>query len=676
MTRSLMRDRVFGAGLLSRCLAILLALPFWTSSPVAAFLGEMGRGGHSPWADWMLSGGHADVFGYGLPSLLAFAPGALLGQVFGLPWLGLALTVLALDVAIYALLVHVTGDERRREVLRLYWLSPAVIFLVYWMDGLAVLPAALLLGMFHYIEDRRFGLAGAVLGLAIAAEPVLASLAPVAILYAVSLGRVRDGARRFLIAAGACAIVPTLLFLPDMFFRAMVMRSSALRDVLALYLPSSDAAGVAIQPMVIAALAYLGWRARFLNADLLWTFIGLTLLAMGTLGGPSAAVAPIMLLFLTVHSVYAERMGRVLFHLLSGLVVIWHALVLPSPFSATGLLGDLDAFPILLGLRTLICALGMVIGLQMLRRRLFRTSSYLATRRPVAIGIAGDSGVGKDTLVDGIGAMFEDRVVVGVSGDDYHHWDRNKPMWRALTHLNPKANDLGLFVAHMTALIDRRWVMARHYDHAKGRMTKPLLIRPGELILASGLHALWSPTLNSLYDLRVFLEMDEDLRRFLKIRRDVHQRGQPMERVLASINRRKADTQAFIIPQRDNADLVFTLEPRDRNVLEDARAVDEIPLRLSVRAIPGMTFDALVRVVVARCGVQAVELPLHAGGARLIVEGEPDAEDIAAAARALAPNVQELMRDAPGWQPGLRGVMQLVILDQLEQIRHRRSLNA
>ena len=35
--------------------------------------------------------------------------------------------------------------------------------------------------------------------------------------------------------------------------------------------------------------------------------------------------------------------------------------------------------------------------------------------------------------------------VVNLSGDDYHLWDRQKPIWQVMTHLNP-TNDLRDFV--------------------------------------------------------------------------------------------------------------------------------------------------------------------------------------------------------------------------------------
>ena len=52
------------------------------------------------------------------------------------------------------------------------------------------------------------------------------------------------------------------------------------------------------------------------------------------------------------------------------------------------------------------------------------------------------------------------------------------------------------------------------------------------------------------------------------------------------------------------------------------------------------------------------------------------AGDIVASARRIAPAMCAMVRRSPIWQDGLRGIMQLIMLDQLEQVHRRRSVNA
>ena len=52
-------------------------------------------------------------------------------------------------------------------------------------------------------------------------------------------------------------------------------------------------------------------------------------------------------------------------------------------------------------------------------------------------------------------------------------------------------------------------------------MTKPRLIKSNQFILVSGLHTFSLPITRDACNLKIFLDIDEDLRRFFKIRRDV-----------------------------------------------------------------------------------------------------------------------------------------------------------
>ena len=609
---------------------------------------------------------------------------ALAGQGLSAGAMAFALLVLAADLSTYLLLRRLGPAERQDEVARLYWLSPLVIWLLHGVGSLAAISAAALVASFLAMERRRYGAMGLLTGLACVIQPALILLLlPLLALFASSLSRLRQGSAVLMIVAAGVAAFGLLLSFSGVFGLYPNAASMMVADFTNLFttrLTQLGGAGIAVLPLLLAGIAYIAWRARLIDRELLWTFFTLALLAATAVAAPAAGTALLAVLFLSKHAAYAERSGLAGLAVLSALLLLQSVLVFPSPVFAlfTGgaeLPPHALAEPLRLALPSAIAAVAALVAAQVVQRGIARSHSFLATRRPVAIGIAGDSGVGKDALADAVSALFSPRTVASVSGDDYHNWDRNKPMWRTLTHLNPRANDLPLFRTHVTQLIDRRWVRARHYDHVSGRMTKPLLTRPGELVVASGLHALAAPSLNTLYDLRVFLDMDEDLRRFFKVRRDVTVRGHPLQRVLASIERRRPDAIAYIHPQKDAAHIVFRLMPTHPDRL-DPMAGKPVPMKLLVDAVPGVSFADVTRGLVGIAGIQAAELPLASNRSRLVVEGDPSPADIAAVARRIIFLAHDLMRDEPAWEGGLMGVMQLIMLHQIEQVWHRRSVNA
>jgi hypothetical protein len=199
-------------------------------------------------------------------------------------------------------------------------------------------------------------------------------------------------------------------------------------------------------------------------------------------------------------------------------------------------------------------------------------------------------------------------------------------------------------------------------------MTKPQVVRPTDVVIAAGLHALHTPELNAAYDLKIFLAMDESLRQFLKIRRDVHQRGHSLETVSASIAARQADSDRYIRPQADAADLILSLQCLDPRALASPTLFrGDLRFGLSVEVTVAQDLSNLARALTGIVGLGVVQTHSQPGWQRLVAEGEPSAADIAAAATALAPNMLDFLSLAPRWAAGLTGVMQLVVLDQIDQ---------
>ena len=648
--RGLIRDRVFLAGLALRAALILALAPLAASSGLLGVLHGLGLSpGVGGWAN-----------------LVAFGPAVVVAGAAGL-----CLVTLALDVGAYLLLVQVSKPERRAQVAALYWLSPVALLAIYVQARLELLALVLLLGGFFALARRRHVAAGALFGLAAAAQPLLITAAPFFLLYLFGAGRMREAAKPAALALGAGLAVALLPLVFGAYRQSLGAGDVGLLLGAKWTLPTALTAYVA--PLAYTGLLYTAWRVRRLDLDLLWTFTGLNLLIIFLLAAPAPGVL-LLLPFLVAHSAYAQGSGRVLLGLFT-LAFVGLALLAPGA-PAAAFAAAMGGGVLISALTTVLLASGLALGVQMMTRGVGRSPYRLAMRRPFAVGISGDSGAGKDTLVVSMAGMFGGAATAHLSGDDYHLWDRNKPMWRAVTHLSPKANDLDAFARDVASLLDRRSVKVRHYDHATGRMTKPGVVDHAEVVAVSGLHALWSPSLNALYDVRIYLDMDEDLRRFLKIRRDVTVRGHSLARVMSSIERRWIDSQHFIHPQAEAADLVLKLQARHASALADLTSRREIPLRLTILAKPGHDFDPLARILTSLCGMQVIEAPLEKGYMEVSIEGEATAEDIAAAAGRLAPDMRDLLALSPRWEEGLRGVMQLVILDQFERVRRRRSVNA
>jgi uridine kinase len=300
-----------------------------------------------------------------------------------------------------------------------------------------------------------------------------------------------------------------------------------------------------------------------------------------------------------------------------------------------------------------------------------RNDFFRLSRRPLAVGIAGDSGTGKDTFASSIAGLFGHDSTTLISGDDYHRWDRSAPMWKMITHLDPRGNDLGRFTRDVLVLLDGKPVTSRHYDHQTGRFRRAASVAKNDVVVVSGLHTLLIDSVRQQLDLSVYLDMDEALRTFFKVRRDVNQRGRPLEYVLDSISKRLPDADMFVKPQSQRADIVFSLGVADPLNIERCVAKNDYRLNVTMRA--GVSAEALVHTLIGLCGMHVESSPLGQDGlVTMSIEGELGQEDVALAAEKLRPVMDDLLAWRPRWESGMLGVMQLVFLSHVYHVLQRR----
>ena len=183
--------------------------------------------------------------------------------------------------------------------------------------------------------------------------------------------------------------------------------------------------------------------------------------------------------------------------------------------------------------------------------------------RPILLGIVGDSGSGKTTLTRGLVRILGEQQVSHVSADHYHRFDRRQRAQRGLTPLHPDCNHLDILDQHLEHLRAGEPVLKPVYRHREGPLPRRVL-RPAHFVIVEGLLGFHAAAMRDLYDVRVFLDPPEDLRRRWKVLRDCSRRGYTTDQVLDELDRREADAEAFIRPQRRHADIVISFVPGDR----------------------------------------------------------------------------------------------------------------
>ncbi|HVP03791.1 MAG TPA: phosphoribulokinase [Solirubrobacteraceae bacterium] len=240
--------------------------------------------------------------------------------------------------------------------------------------------------------------------------------------------------------------------------------------------------------------------------------------------------------------------------------------------------------------------------------------------RPVLLGIVGDSAAGKTTLTRGVVRVLGEEQVTHVSADDYHRYDRRQRLERGLTPLDPECNHIDVLEQHLLHLRAGEPILKPAYRHKDGTFLPPVYVHPTRFTIVEGLLAFHTQRMRDVFDIRVFLDPPEEMRRRWKVQRDCSRRGYTTDEVLEELDRREADAEAHVRPQRRHADIVVSFMPGDRGDQEHLDA------RVTMR--PGLVHPDLAPLVDG--AANGISLDEHATERSLWVPGTIDGRRSAA----------------------------------------------
>ena len=178
--------------------------------------------------------------------------------------------------------------------------------------------------------------------------------------------------------------------------------------------------------------------------------------------------------------------------------------------------------------------------------------------RPVILGVVGDSATGKTTFTRGLVRLVGEENVTHVCTDDYHRYDRSQRAELNITPLDPDCNFMDIMAQDIAHLSRGEAILKPVYRHTDGTFGPPVYIEPARFTIVEGLLGYYTPEMRECYDVRVFLAPPEDVRRGWKVQRDCSRRGYTTDQVLAELDRREPDSEAFIRPQRRFSDIVVS----------------------------------------------------------------------------------------------------------------------
>jgi uridine kinase len=181
--------------------------------------------------------------------------------------------------------------------------------------------------------------------------------------------------------------------------------------------------------------------------------------------------------------------------------------------------------------------------------------------RPLILGVAGGSGSGKTTVVNGIVSRMDAGSISIIQHDSYYlDRSRTPPDQRQdLNYDHPESLDTQLLIGHLSALRRGQAVEVPTYDfptHTRRAETTP--IEPRSVIIVEGILILAHPELRRLLDIKVFVDTDPDLRLVRRVERDIAERGRSLESVVQQyLETVRPMHLKFVEPSKRHADMII-----------------------------------------------------------------------------------------------------------------------
>lgn len=456
--------------------------------------------------------------------------------------------------------------NKRKYIGVLYFASPIVFYATYMHGQLDIIPTILLLGSLYFLINKRNNIIFSVmLALALSSKLHILAIIPLLYLYIYK----KDGFVKATKYIGMSFLFTVLIVLPffDMKsnFLKMVIMNKEQKGVTSIFLQYQNNR-IYLSILAIVCIYLKAFSMKKINKNLLYSFCGVLfsifLILVLPMPGWYVWIVPFITIFFVNVSMdkYVNIYIYLFLNVLYGIYFIFaHKTTYTDLYFLNYNLKFLKiSNAIFVNITfTMLTAVLTYTSYMMYQLGIAESLFYRRKNKSFSIGISGDSGAGKSTLIEMIKNIFGEKNILFLEGDGDHKWERGDEMWKQITALNPKANYIYKQAEDLNNLRKSQNVFRVEYDHDTGKFTEEFKVKSKPYIVLCGLHALYLPKMRKNLDLKIYMDVDEKLRRYWKIQRDVYHRGYKKEKVLEAIEQRMPDAIKYIYPQKKYADILI-----------------------------------------------------------------------------------------------------------------------
>jgi uridine kinase len=179
---------------------------------------------------------------------------------------------------------------------------------------------------------------------------------------------------------------------------------------------------------------------------------------------------------------------------------------------------------------------------------------------PIVVGIAGGTGSGKTTISSLIVDRLGPEHIVLIAHDSYYKdLSALPPEKRAQVNFDhPDALETDLFIRHIHQLKQGHPIEAPIYDFkTHTRTLQTMHIEPKPMILVEGILIFTEAALRLLFDIKIFVDTDADIRFIRRLVRDINERGRTSESIINQyLDTVRPMHLEFVEPSKRYADVI------------------------------------------------------------------------------------------------------------------------
>ncbi len=225
--------------------------------------------------------------------------------------------------------------------------------------------------------------------------------------------------------------------------------------------------------------------------------------------------------------------------------------------------------------------------------------------KPFLIGICGGSASGKTSVANIIFKYVGLQNCLLFSMDMYYKGPNDEER-KHLSDYNfdhPDALDLDLLRKHLKMLSEGKEINMPIYEfNGSYRKKETQVVKPNKIIIFEGILALHDKRMRDMMDMKIFVDLDGDVRLSRRVYRDIKDRGRGVENVIERYHKFvKPAFEGFIQPTRKYADIII---PRGA---ENTPAIDLISQHLKfglIQRLSGKNADLVADNLVATSSIK------------------------------------------------------------------------